>query len=102
MQAMLCLQREKAAVGVEAVHWKAASQAAQKRFVNAETSRIKVEGQLQAKRDEVHGLQQSSAQQSQVSARIYGLKSSSCPVRACKIIESNPAVSCVCAGCLLH
>lgn len=103
MQAVLCLQREKAEAGVEAALWKVSSQAAQGRVVDAEASRIKVEGQLQAKRNEVHGLQQAFAQQSEVRSQIYGLKSSWCLVYPCKIIQSNTAMSClcVCAGCLL-
>lgn len=97
MQAILCLQQEKAAAGLDAANWKASSEAAQSKFDSAEAGRIEVEGLLLAKRNEVYSLQQSSAQQSQVRSQIYGLKSSCCLVYACRIIESNTAMSvCVC------
>ena len=76
MQAMLCLQQGKAEAGVEAARSKASSQAAQTGFDNVEARRIEVEGQLLAKKTEVDGLQQASAQSSEVSAHMY---SSCCP-----------------------
>lgn len=74
MQAILGLQQEKADAIHDAQQWQAASQAAENSCDSAETRRIEVEGQLLAKRNEVEGLQQTSAQQSQVSSQFDTLK----------------------------
>ena len=61
-QAILTLQHEKAAAGVEAAQWKASAQAAQRSCDSAEARRTEVQGQLLARTNEVAGLQQASVQ----------------------------------------
>ena len=87
MQVISDLQQEKAEATQDAQHWKTSSEAAWEKFVSLEARCTEVECQLLAKSNEVHGLQQSSAQQSQVSARLCAPKIACCLGNACKIVE---------------
>ena len=98
-QVILDMQQEKAEATQDAQHWKTSSEAAWGNFVSLEARCSEVEGQLLAKSTEVHGLQQSSTQQSEVSARIHGPKS--VLEMHAKLLSQEPAVSCVSVGCLL-
>ena len=64
---------------MEVALWKIASEEAQSSFDSSEARRIEVEGQLLAKSNEVDGLTQASAQQSEVRVHMYNSCCLECP-----------------------